>query len=126
MMDELMYQNIFDIIESMLPNGWNKVVLYANYSEGSYSIKFYVKNADNQYKDCYSLEGVSKAGLIKVFMSIDKIISPERKKLTNKEKWSVMTLVVNRKGTFKAEYEYENISDNLFEYESAWKTKYLV
>lgn len=125
MMDESIYQDIYDIIANTLPDEWKKVVLYMNYSEGSYSIKYYVKNKFNQYKDCYSLEGVSKTGLIKIFIEINKIIAPERNVLSEKDKWSVMTLTIEKTGSFNVEYEY-GLMESMFESEAAWERKYLL
>ena len=50
---------------------------------------------------------------------------PIRKELSIKDTWSVMTLVVDDEGNFKADYEYEEISDDSIGYYQRWKEKYL-
>ena len=72
------FQKVFDIIQPLLPVGWNKVILYVGYTAGSYSMKFYICDKKNNYTDCFSMKSIEKAQLIKLFMNIDKIITPER------------------------------------------------
>ena len=59
-------------------------------------------------------------------MNIDKIITPERKKLKEKDMWSVLTLMVDASGNMKADFDYTDISENTIEYERKWKDKYLI
>lgn len=123
-MNNEMFQNIFDILQDGLPEQWNKVVFFVGYTEGSYTMKYYIKGLDNQYKDCFSLDKPGKAGLIKLFMQIDKVISKERN-ATEDNKWTVMTMIVDSAGAMKTEFDYENITENAIEYEREWKKTYL-
>ena len=50
---------------------------------------------------------------------------PARRDLTKKDTWSVMTLSVDENGNFKADYEYDDISEEPIEYHNIWKKKYL-
>ena len=124
-MNEKIYQKIFDAIQDYLPESWAKVVFMAGYTEGSYNMKFYVSKDGKSYVDCFSLNICSKAQLIKLFMGIDKAISKERKQLSDKDRWTVMTLSANANGSFKASFDYENISENFLAYEKDWKKNYL-
>ncbi len=125
-MDNALFQKVFDIIQPMLPGGWDKMLLYVAYTEGSYSMKFYTNDGKNGYIDCFSNKAFGKAQLIKAFMSIDKIISLERKKMAEKDQWSIFTLAVDKAGSMKADFDYTDISENTIEYERKWKEKYLV
>ena len=118
------FQNVFDLIQDYLPDGWKKTVLFVGYTKGSYSMKFYAKT-NSKYIDCFSFAGVSKADLIKLFMKIDKVLKAERDKLTGKDKWTVFTMLVDSTGTMKTFFDYDDHSDDMIEYEKKWKKKYL-
>lgn len=124
-MNSEILQKVFDMVQPLLPEGWNKMILYIGYTTGSYSMKFYTCNHKGEYTDCFSQLGVNKAKLIQVFMSIDKILSTERKGLDNKNKWSVMTMMVGSDGSMKTEFDYADISENAIAYEQSWKEKYI-
>lgn len=123
-MNNIVYQQLFDKLQEGLPEEWDKVVLYIAYFEGSYAMKYYVKNDKNMYNDCYSIKGLSNSKLAKLFIGMDKILTPEREALGNK-KWSVMTMIVSADGDFKVEYDYSKIDDISLDYEEAWEKKYL-
>lgn len=124
-MDNKVFQEVFDMLQPFLPHDWNKMVLFIGYTTGSYSMKFYTYNSVGKYIDCFSQEGVSKAKLIQLFMAIDKRLSKDRKELDDKNKWSVMTMIVNADGSMKTEFDYADISENFIGYEQKWKEKYL-
>jgi len=123
---EINFQNIFDILQESLPEKWEKVVFYAEYTKGSYSMKYYVNSGDGMYVDCYDISKISKAQLLKKFMQIDKIFAFERNRLKDKEKWSAVTIILNRDGSFKSEFDYADIEGKTLEYHQKWKDKYLV
>lgn len=37
------YQEVFEILEELLPKKWEKVIFYAEYSMDSYSMKYYIQ-----------------------------------------------------------------------------------
>ena len=118
-------QSIFIILQEILPDNWHKVVFYAEYGESSYSMKYFVDFGDGQYIDCFRLKGITKQDIIKAFAVIDSQIMPIRKELSKKDTWTVMTLVVDENGNFKADYEYKDISEDLVGYYNGWKNRYL-
>lgn len=124
-MNNEMFQNIFDLIQPLLPNSWSKMVLFVGYTAGSYTMKYYTADEKGKYTDCFSQSGVNKTQLIKLFMSLDKVLGSERKKLDDKNKWTVLTMTVSSDGIMKTEFDYTDISDNAIEYEQGWKNKYL-
>lgn len=123
-MNENIFQNVWDKLQDALPEEWKKVIFYAGYMTGSYSMKFYTYFDDGSYKDCFSLPGVEQMQLIRLFMDIDKILSKERKEL-GKGKWTVLTMAVDDKGNMETDFDYTDISENAIEYEREWKKKYL-
>ena len=63
--------------------------------------------------------------LFRSFIDIGKILAPERRALDDKNKWSVMTMVIDSDGNMEAEFDYTDISGSIIEYEREWKNKYL-
>ena len=124
-MRDIPYQNIFNTLQGVLPDDWHKVVFYPQYGENSYSMKYFVDSGDGVYTECFKLKGISKKDIIKAFAVIDSQIMPVRKELSKKDTWSVMTLIVDDEGNFKADYEYEDISEDSIGYYQRWKEKYL-
>lgn len=124
-MKDIPFQSIFNTLQEVLPVEWHKVVFYTQYGESSYSMKYFVDSGNGEYIECFKLKGTSKREIIKAFAVIDSQIMPFRKELSNKDKWCVMTLIVDDEGNFKAEYEYDDVSENSFEYFQKWKDKYL-
>lgn len=125
-MEENVYQTVFDKVVDFLPDGWKKMVFFAGYTNGSYTMKFYSENCNKEYKDCFNMPGVSKASLVKLFMEIDKVLSAHRKKLGNDKAWMVFTMSVNSDGCMKTDFDYDNHSDDMVAFEEIWKAKYLV
>lgn len=124
-MDNKIFQKIFDILQPVLPNGWKKMVLFVGYTAGSYTMKYYTCDNQGRFTDCFSQSVINRTQLIKLFMSIDKAVSPERKKLNEKNKWSVLTMIVTDDGKMKTDFDYTDISDNAIAYEQSWKEKYI-
>lgn len=124
-MNNEIFQNIFDILQPAFPNKWKKMVLFVGYTAGSYTMKYYTADDKGEYTDCFSQKGVNKAQLIKLFMNIDKVVAPERKKLDDKNKWTVLTMSVTNDGSMKTEFDYADISENAIAYEQKWKEKYI-
>ena len=124
-MIDIPYQSIFNTLQEVLPDDWHKVVFYAQYGENSYSMKYFVDSGDGVYTECFKLKGISKKDIIKTFAVIDSQIMPVRKELSKKDTWYVMTLIVDDEGNFKADFEYEDISEDSIGYYQRWKEKYL-
>lgn len=123
-MNEELFQAIFDELQNYMPKKWEKVVLYVEYSAGSYSMKYFTKT-DGKFVDCFSLKEVSRTHLIQLFMNLDKKISAERNKLDENNKWTVMTMIVDSEGGFTTEFDYSDLTENTIEYQKAWQEKFL-
>ncbi len=124
-MNEKLFQDIFDRLQETLPKEWKRVAFYAGYTEGSYSMKYYVDNGEGGYTDCFNLTNVKRPQLIRLFMAIDKIITAERRNLDENHRWSVVSMFVNSDGKIKTEFDYVDISKDAIAYEEGWKKKYL-
>lgn len=123
-MDEKIFQDVFDIVADFLPKDWDRMVFFAGYTEGSYSMKFYSKAEKGEYVDCFNLPGASKAKLVKAFMEIDKIVSKSRKE-QGVNNWTVFSMSVDSNGKMKTNFEYDDHSEDMVAYEKKWTEKHL-
>ena len=121
---ETLYHDIFMEIAPFLPEKWDKVILMANYGESSHSIYIYVKN-DTVYTESEDW-GYPDSQVFKLSRAIHKRIKQERSQLTGKDLWYTLTLCVDPDGSFKADYDYEDVSEYSLAYTRAWREKYLV
>jgi hypothetical protein len=124
-MDSEIFQKIIDKLIPLLPNEWEKLIFFVGYTSGSYTMKYYTSDGKGIYTDCFSQSGVNRMQLIKAFMSIDEILQAERSKLDDKNKWTVLTMMVGSDGSMKTEVDYVDISENAIAYEQSWKRKYI-
>ena len=120
-MEEKIFQTVFDKLVDFLPDGWKNMVFFAGYTNDSYTMKFYSENGNKEYIDCFNMPEVSKTSLIQSFMEIDKVLSPQRKDLGDKA-WTVFTMKVDSDGHMKAEYDYDDHSEDMVDYEETWKS----
>lgn len=125
-MSNEIFQKIFDILNPTLPTKWKKMIFYVAYYKGSYSMKYYTSDKEGLFADCFSQKGANKAMLIKIFININKMLMEERNALADKDKWSVMTMIVDSNGSIKAEFDYTDISEEPIEYEKKWKETYII
>lgn len=124
-MDEKIFQNVFDIISDFLPDGWNRIVFFAGYTKGSYSMKFYSKTEKGGYVDCFRIPGASKTKLVKAFMDIDKLLSKSRMEMGETNAWTIFSMSVDCNGNMKTDFEYDDHSEDMMAYEKKWAEKHL-
>lgn len=122
MMNEKVFQKIYDELDKYLLEGWTKLVAYFEYGVGSYSFSFYEK-IGNKYIKCYDLDGVEEDSIDKSFKKIDKILLKERK--NDKNCWTNMTMVVSSEGNMHSDFDYTDLSEGNYKYKKQWKEKYL-
>ncbi len=124
-MNNEIFQKVFNKLIDTLPLNWDKMIFYVAYMTGSYSMKYYSKQKNGEYVDCFNLETINRAELLKLFVELDGLLSEERSNLEDKDLWTVFTMVVDSDGKMKADFDYEDISTNSIDYEKLWKSKYL-
>ncbi len=123
MMNENIYQAIFDELSKYLTAEWNKIIVYLEYGSASYSFAFYIQSVD-KYIKCYDIPGISDKKLAKSFSYIDKIVSKERSK-GEKNLWTNMTLTVTKTGQMHIDFDYTDLSEGTYQFKKNWKKKYL-
>lgn len=122
-MNDKIFQKIFNVLRECVQGEWDKIVFRADYSEGSYSMKFWIKKQE-EYQDCFDLEYLTDMQLIAIFMDLDEVLSKDRENMH--EKWSVMTIVFDYQRQFEAEYSYEDLSEKRMSFMEEWESKYLI
>lgn len=123
MINEKIYQAIYDELSKYLVSGWEKLIVYLEYGNASYLFSFYVKNK-GEYVKCYDIPGVSEKALDASFKKIDKMVSKERSK--DKDAiWTNMTMTVTSAGDMHTDIDYTDLSAGTYAYKKAWKKKYL-
>ncbi len=122
MMNEKIYQIIYNELLRFLPSDWEKLVVYLEHGEASYSYSFYVK-VKGKYQKCFDIAGISEEKLFETFEKIESFVTKERKK--EKNPWTNMTMLVDRDGSFKADFDYTDLSAGTYQYKKQWKEKYL-
>lgn len=123
MMNEKIYQAIFDELSKYLIAEWNKLIIYLEYGNTSYSFAFYIQAGD-KYIKCCDIPGVSEKELAKSFSDIDKIVSKERSQEKN-TLWTNMTMTVTKTGQMYTDFDYTDLSEGTYQFKKNWKKKYL-
>ena len=110
MINEKIYQNIYDELEGFLIPRWDKLVIYLEYGKASYTFSFYVN--------------ISEDEIMSSFERIDALLEKER--VNDKEPWTNMTIVIEKPNLMHADFDYTDLSNGTYQYKKDWKNKYLV
>ncbi len=117
------YQIIYDEIDKYLFEGWERIIVYFEYGEASYSFSFYVKS-EGKYIKCYDLPNASDDDIAESFSRLDKIIAKERD--AGNDKWTNMTVEIEKTGKMHADLDYTDLSEGTYKFKKEWKEKYLI
>ena len=123
-MKEMDYNKIAENLIMILPNDWEKVVLYTQINNDAYELFFHVK-VDGNFYQCYNLDkvfGITSDQINATFDELYKLILPDWKD----KYWFVCTFILDKNGEFKVDYEYTNYSESTLKYKKDWKNKYLL
>ena len=123
MINEHIYQSIYDELEKYLFPEWDKLIVYLEYGNASYSFSFYVW-AKDKYLKCYDIPLISEKELAESFSKIDRIVSAERNK-ENDNLWTNMTMTITKDGQMHTDFDYTDISEGTYQFKKNWKKKYL-
>lgn len=121
MINDTIYLKIFNIIKPLLPDEWEKLVVYIGYGNESYNMSFYV-GVNGKMIKCFDLPDADQKDILLAYSEINKIVSVERDK--EADKWSSMTLVVVG-DDFHADFDYSEIPIGDIDYKKEWEKKYI-
>lgn len=121
---ETIYSKVGLTLFNVLPNGWEKAILYAQITENSYELFYYAK-VNGEYINNFDLEkeglGVDRQEVRKRFREIYEILLPNYRE----NQWYAMTFILSKTGEFTVDYEYTDYSEDTFSYKKIWKEKYI-
>lgn len=129
---EAIYQKVANILVEMIPEEWEKILLYAEVREGFSQVFFYYYPI-NQEQPVYSLDIVD-------MFNIDKPLHRKLKQelydcfeelwnefmVQDQELWTSLTYILDNMGKMKLNYGYEDISEiSPDEKQDKWEAEYL-
>ncbi len=125
------FELIADKLQDILPQGWNKVVFYAEVTDDSYEMFYYVFTSESDKPiQCYDLPDLSDIEENQIDAIFEELYEPLRKERADlvtegKDPWTNYTLVLTDDGHFKVDYDFTSLEDGGYEYRKAWKKKYI-
>lgn len=127
-----MYQTIFDTIQDCIPYDWNKIILYTSHVEDSSTVKIFINNDGNYvesfdyFKQNNSNDDMLDSKILNLAVLMD--VNFYRKSVSDKNKWTILTFMVDSNGNMKADYIYKQVNEDNFDiskFEQSWKKRYL-
>ncbi|AYV70489.1 antitoxin YezG family protein [Bacillus sp. PK3-056] len=129
---EAIYQKVANILVEMIPEEWEKILLYAEVREGFSQVFFYYYPV-NQEQPVYSLDIVD-------MFNIDKPLHRKLKQelydcfeelwnefmVQDQELWTSLTYILDNMGRMKLNYGYDDVSEiSPDEKQDKWEAEYL-
>lgn len=121
----LNFQEIIDKLLNILPIEWQDAIFMAEYTSGSYSMRCYVSLGDKVYKDITQISGASKVQIVKTYKSLNNDFQKNRAKLEEDECWNAMTIIFDKSGKFKTDFDYDKHEEKVLDYLKNWEKKYI-
>lgn len=116
------FQDIFNELLNILPSGWENAIFMAEYTSGSYSMRCYSKESNNNYINVMKMKGISKPQVIKTYKALNDIFQKERMELVESS-WYAITLKFDKNGKFRSDFDYNSHEENVLEYLEQWEQK---
>ncbi len=129
---EVIYQKVANILVDMIPEYWEKILLYAEVREGFSQVYFYYY-PKNQEKPVYSLDipdifNVDKHQHKKLKQELYKCFEElwNEFNVQDQDQWEYLTYILNNSGQMKLNYGYDDISQiSPDEKQEKWEAEYL-
>lgn len=129
---EAIYQKVANILVEMVPEEWEKILLYAEVREGFSQVYFYYYPV-NQEQPVYSLDIID---VFDVDQSLHRKLKRELSvyfkelwyefKIQDQEQWTSLTYILDKTGRIKLNYGYDDISEiSPDEKQDKWEAEYL-
>lgn len=129
---EVIYQKVANILVEMIPEEWEKILLYAEVREGFSQVFFYYYPV-NKEKPVYSLDIVDEFNTGKplhrklkqeLYDCFEELWNEF--KVQDQELWTSLTYILDNKGRMKLNYGYDDISEiSPDEKQDKWEAEYL-
>jgi len=125
---EEIFSELANILQTVVPKKWYKVILYAEISENGYDISFYCFiSGKKEALQCYNLEryGITERAVDGAFEKIYTVLKPFWQESEKTNKWTNCTFSLTHDGKFDLDLDYTDLMDNSYEYREQWKAKYI-
>ena len=106
------FQDIFNELLNILPSGWENAIFMAEYTSGSYSMRCYSKESNNNYINVMKMKGVMQARLFVVTLQTNCYAI-----------CYAITLKFDKNGKFSSDFDYNSHEENVLEYLEQWEQK---
>lgn len=127
----ILYQEIAEKIQEIIPDTWSKVYLYAEVLKDSSMVYFYFYNSvgklvysENISENYNVSEEIYDKLLFELFDLFEKL--HKEYKDNNQEVWTNLTLILEETGKIQIEFDYENVLElSTTERQIIWEYKNL-
>ena len=123
-MIDISYENLFQIIQPSLSDGWVKLIVRASFVEDSCNVKYYIKKSDGNVCDCFNLD-YSQHQVLQIIANIHQEFASVRAQLAENKKWNALTIVIDSEGNFHTDFDYSETAWNTEKTVEMWQEKYL-
>lgn len=129
---EILYQQIGETVNDMIPEDWKKVYIYAEVSEFDETVYFYYYPEEGE-EPIYSLDiedifDIDEEELSDNEDHLDQLFDDLWNEFKNQhqKQWTSLTFVLESSGEMKIDYNYENLENaDPVELKDKWMKKYL-
>ncbi|WP_317849225.1 immunity protein YezG family protein [Sutcliffiella horikoshii] len=130
---EHLYQSIANIVNDMIPEEWEKILLYAEIREGYKKCYFYYySTSSSEYiysldiPDLFSMDDEEYDRLEDEMYDAFLQLQQEFKN-QGQEEWTYLTYTLNHKGKVNIKYNYEDVSEiSPVEKQNRWEKENLL
>nr|WP_240456729.1 immunity protein YezG family protein [Virgibacillus halodenitrificans] len=129
---EHIYQEIANTLVNIVPEEWEKIILYAEYREG-YKKMFFYYFTQSTKKPVYSLDitdlfNISEDDYDELENQLYNCFTKlwEEFKIQEQEQWTNLTFILYSSGKMKIDYSYEDVSElSPIEKQEKWEADHL-
>ena len=113
-MENEIYQKVVEKLLKYLPDGWEKVDLYAEVTEEHSCVLFFTM-INGEYIYIYDLPSKYDVDASDIGFELYPILLPDQQE----KKWFSMSFYLKKTGEFNVEYDYDEAED-IVKYRSDW------
>lgn len=89
----------------------------AEYYEGNFFIKYYVKIQDSDYINCYDMDNFDNNKFVISSIELNKIIYANRLQLSEDKRWNAIVIIVDSSGKMNTNFDYAKVIEDQIDYE---------
>ena len=102
--DAAVWQQVFALLEPVLPADWTEIALDLTYTDVSGSIDWRIADSSGPLRRYTAFPEIPRSAADAVFTEIDLLLMPKLRQLA--EPWQKAALHIRQDGRFQVQYEY--------------------